>query len=431
MTVDGGATIRSRLLPATMNGGLFVTCILTVTNLYPPHAYGGYEALCEAAVSHWRESGHEVAVLTSEVRRPDQHTDGSDPNVSRTLPMYWRDHRVQHPSLRARFQVERRTRQVVETTLDDLRPDVVSVWNLAALSFGILEYVARRDIPVVAVIGDTWLAFGPQLDAWARLFGRRGALGAAAGRVTRGLTGLATAPPRHLDVTVLFASQYLADHARAHSRFSLARTEVIPHGVDLDAFPLATERPDQPWSGRLLVVSRLDPRKGLATAIRAVADLPDATLQIAGAGDDTHAAELARLCRDLGVADRVQMLGQTSRAEVRELMLAADTVIVPSEWNEPFGIVPLEAMACGAPVIATGTGGSGEFLEDDVTCLRYPAGDPTALRRAVQRLARDPVLRDRLRYEGLQTAARLAEQRTLSTLEAWHVAAATGRGRKP
>lgn len=404
-----------------------MTCILTVTNLYPPHAYGGYEALCEAAVTHWRASGHDVAVLTSEVRRPDVSTDGNDPKVARTLPMYWRDHRLQHPSLRARLQAERRTRAVVDAKLDEVRPDVVSVWNLAALSFGILEYVARRDIPVVAVIGDTWLSFGPQLDAWGRLFGNRGTLGAAGGRIVSGLTGLATVPPRHLDITVLFASQYLADHARTHGRFELARTEVIPHGVDLDAFPLATDRQDQPWTGRLLVVSRLDPRKGLATAIRAVAGLPDATLQIAGAGDDTHGAELQSLANELGVADRVQLLGQTTRGEVRDLMLAADTVVVPSEWNEPFGIVPLEAMACGAPVVATGTGGSGEFLEDEVTCLRYPAGDADALRRAVQRLARSPELRDRLRHEGLRTATRLSAERTLSTLETRHVAAAAGK----
>jgi len=84
---------------------------------------------------------------------------------------------------------------------------------------------------------------------------------------------------------------------------------------------------------------------------------------------------------------------------------AADAVIFPSEWDEPFGLVPIEAMACGTPVIATGVGGSGEFLVDGANCLRFKAGDPASLAEAVRRLAGDPALRSDLVSGGLRTAS--------------------------
>ena len=403
-----------------------MTRILVVTNLYPPHAYGGYGALCEAAVLHWREAGHELAVLTSDVRRPDVAADGNDTDVFRTLPMYWHDHRPASPPLRDRLGFERHTRAVVRSTLDTVRPDVVSVWNLAALSFGLLRYVAQQQVPIVAVIGDRWLTFGPDLDAWSRMFTRRGALGRLAGRAVTATTRLATVPPAHLDMTVLFGSQYLADRAQSTSRFTFTRTALVRHGVDLATFPLAHHRGDRPWAGRLLVVSRLDPRKGLSTTLRAMLHLPEATLDVAGAGEEQHRRELEGLAQDLGIADRVRFLGQVDPSRVRELLLEADAVVFPSAWEEPFGIVPLEALACGAPLVGTGTGGSAEFLRHEVNYLQYPPDSAEALAGAVRRLSSDAGLRTRLRREGLRTAEQLSQGQTLTTLRDWHVAAADG-----
>jgi glycosyltransferase involved in cell wall biosynthesis len=78
-------------------------------------------------------------------------------------------------------------------------------------------------------------------------------------------------------------------------------------------------------------------------------------------------------------------------------------------WDEPWGLVPLEAMAKGRPVVATGRGGSGEYLRDGENCLLFEAGDDKALAEVLDRLASDPELRQSLRIEGLQAAAQHTE----------------------
>ena len=100
---------------------------------------------------------------------------------------------------------------------------------------------------------------------------------------------------------------------------------------------------------------------------------------------------------------------------------AADAILFPVTWNEPWGLVPLEAMATGRPVIATGTGGSGEYLRDGENALLVPPGDAGALAEAVKRLAADPDLRAHLRAGGLTTARRYSqaafEDRVIAVLE--------------
>jgi SAM-dependent methyltransferase len=98
--------------------------------------------------------------------------------------------------------------------------------------------------------------------------------------------------------------------------------------------------------------------------------------------------------------------------------------VFPSEWEEPFGLVPIEAMACGTPVVATGTGGSGEFLRDEYNCVLFPPGDPRALAFAIRRLHEDADLRDRVVRGGQQTADELDVERLADAFEEWHIAAA-------
>ena len=120
--------------------------------------------------------------------------------------------------------------------------------------------------------------------------------------------------------------------------------------------------------------------------------------------------ELEELAAELGVADRVEF-GRRPRAELPAAYAAADVALFPVRWAEPWGLVPLEAMAVGRPVVATGTGGSGEYLEHERNCLRFAPGDHRALADAVQRLAGDRALRSRLRDEGTHTADHFTEPR--------------------
>jgi glycosyltransferase involved in cell wall biosynthesis len=84
---------------------------------------------------------------------------------------------------------------------------------------------------------------------------------------------------------------------------------------------------------------------------------------------------------------------------------AADAVVFPVQWDEPWGLVPLEAMAAGRPVLATGLGGSGDYLADGENSVLFAARDATELAAALTAVASDERLRERLREGGFKTAA--------------------------
>src|SRR4051812_4276323 len=137
------------------------------------------------------------------------------------------------------------------------------------------------------------------------------------------------------------------------------RVTVVPCGVDLGLFSGAV-RPEERASDRhrLVCASRLVERNGLGNAVTALAELPDAELHIAGGppADELAAGpegeRLGWLAAALDVTDRVVLRGGVERADLPALLSGAGGVVcVP--WYEPFGIVPLEAMACGVPVVAT------------------------------------------------------------------------------
>jgi glycogen(starch) synthase len=398
--------------------------ILVLSNMFPPHAYGGYELYCRDVVRRWRRRGHEVLVLTSDHRLggvggPEE----SGIEVRRLLHLYWDDHVLLSPPPWRRVAWERANQRALDCALADFRPEVVSAWAMGAMSLGLLAHLADRGVPVVSVVCDEWPVYAPRLDAWSRVIVRHRHLG----RLVRATTGL---PGRLPDLDTIgptcFASETVRRKARQFSPWSFPRSAVVPLGVDLGDFPLATEG-CRPWRWRVLHVGRLDPRKGLHTVIEAFASCPEeATLELLGDGDRGYLEELRHLATRLGVAGRVRF-GRCDRSELAARYAQADVVVFAPLWDEPFGLVPLEAMACGTPVVASPTGGSREFLLDGVNCVAFPSGDVPALVHALERVAGDPELRRTIVAHGLQTAARYDADRLAVELETWHRRTAASR----
>ncbi|GHE87172.1 glycosyl transferase [Amycolatopsis deserti] len=188
-----------------------------------------------------------------------------------------------------------------------------------------------------------------------------------------------------------------------------SRMSVAPCGVDLERFT-----PDGPVAPRgnlhrIVSVGRLVPRKGFATAIAALPAVPGAELVIAGGpergrlADDPEAKRLMELAQRLGVADRVRLLGQVTRDEMPSLLRSADLVVC-TPWYEPFGIVPLEAMACGVPVVAAAVGGLIDTVVDGVTGELVPPKRPEALAATLRRLLGDPAQREAYGIAGCDRA---------------------------
>ncbi|MCU1459986.1 MAG: glycosyltransferase [Acidimicrobiales bacterium] len=396
--------------------------VLALTNMYPPHHLGGYELSCRDVMARLAARGHAVTVLTTDMRRPGV----ADPpgeratGVRRDLTMYWDDHDLVSPPVWRRVAIERANQRALRDAIDAARPDVVSVWNMGAMSFGLLTTIAARRVPVVLAVCDDWLRYGPNLDAWSRLFTGRRRLGVVAATVLRAPPG--PPDPTVGDVAACFVSRDVRARAEVALGHPIGRAAVVYSGIDRVDFPLAA--PDaRPWRGRLLFVGRLDERKGLETVLAALAHMGGTSLDIVGPGPADYRARLEQRVAQLGLGDRVRF-DEVPRSQLAEQYRAADAFVFPSEWDEPFGLVPVEAMACGTPVIASGTGGSAEFLVDGANCLIAAPGQAVAWAAAINRLAGNAELRSRLVRGGLATADELDVERLADVFEAWHAAAA-------
>lgn len=376
--------------------------VLTIGNLYPPHHFGGYEQVWASAVGHLRERGHEVRVLAVDYRHPGlEEPDG--PDVHRTLRWYWSEHDFARVGLRRRLAVERHNQGELARQLDALCPDVIGFWSMGGMSHSLIEEGRRRGLPIAAFVHDPWLDYGRWTDQWTRLFRLRRYRWAAA--AVEAVTGLPTRVNYGAAGRYVFVSDFLR-HAMLAVDPGLTDTAVASSGIAAGF----SAGPEHSWRWRLLYVGRLHPDKGIEEAVRCLAHLPrETSLTFAGSWDPRDEAALERLVDELGVRSRVRTLGPLDAEAVAELYRTSDALLFPVRWEEPWGLVPLEAMACGCPVLATGRGGSGEYLHDGDNCLLVPAGDPTALGAGVRCLAERPALRQRLRQGGLATAERHPE----------------------
>jgi glycosyltransferase involved in cell wall biosynthesis len=172
---------------------------------------------------------------------------------------------------------------------------------------------------------------------------------------------------------------------------------VVPCGVDTDEFspegPVA-ERAARP---RLVTVAELSEHDALANLLRAMAKVPGADLVVAGgpspAGlrDDLGFRRLSKLADSLGVSDQVTFTGQVGRADLPPLLRSADLFVSVSEYD-PTGVLAVQAMACGTPVIASAAGGQTDAVVDGTTGILVPPGRPALLAQRIRQLLARPML---------------------------------------
>jgi glycosyltransferase involved in cell wall biosynthesis len=172
---------------------------------------------------------------------------------------------------------------------------------------------------------------------------------------------------------------------------------VVPIGVDTDEFtpegPVA-ERTTRP---RLVTVADLSEHDALATLLRAMSKVPGADLVVAGGPsegelrDDLGFRRLSRLAGTLGVSGQVTFAGQVGRAGLPPLLRSADLLVSVSEYD-PTGVLAVQAMACGTPVIASATGGLVDAVVDGTTGILVPPGRPALLAQRIRQLLAHPML---------------------------------------
>lgn len=410
--------------------------ILVLTNLYPPHHIGGYELRCRDVTESLLERGHQVAVLTS-----DHEVEGAG-DESSTRYRVERSLRVHgffgHPWLGIRdlTSLEEANNATLRRAIDRFQPDVVHVWNLGGISKSLILTLQSLDIPHVFDVSDHWIARSLKGDVWLDWWNRRET--SLPARVQRGLWQLdgtrrrwqdqaPTNPLQHIDFQRLYFCSRKLRRITADAGYDVAHGEVIHCPVDTSRFQGEPRTADQPVS-KLLYVGRLDPDKGIFTALKAmcqVRDLESVHLDVYGSG----APDYVRSLREFAERNRLPVSFQRARAEdMPSVYRSHDALVFTSEWEEPFALTPLEAMACGLPVIGTTTGGSAELFRDGENALTYEAGDSAALAARIRRLTGDPVLASALAMTGqAEVRARFPlpvivdqiEEYLLETVEDW------------
>jgi len=219
---------------------------------------------------------------------------------------------------------------------------------------------------------------------------------------------------------VICCSQYMKSELRGIFQLPADKVNVIPNGVvpdrcrdrlpdDLVGFRNRHAAPDE---NIVFFMGRLVPEKGVWVLLDAIprilAYFPKTKFVISGSGPQE--AELKARARDLGVFDRIFFTGFIDDHTRNGLLAVADVAVFPSTY-EPFGIVALEAMAAGVPVVVSDTGGLGEIIEHGRNGLKAYPGNSQAVAHQIMALLGSPELRERLR---------LAARQDVETIYSWN-----------
>lgn len=199
---------------------------------------------------------------------------------------------------------------------------------------------------------------------------------------------------------------------------------IVPPGVDTSRFyPIPSDEAKEyigvpPCERMLLFVGRIEPLKGIDTLIQAIAIMRKmgvfVCLSVIGGEpnpsvetENTEMVRLKEMCEQAGLSDLVTFLGKRGQDTLPYYYSAVEAVVVPSHY-ESFGMVALEAMACGAPVVASQVGGLAYLVKDGETGFTVPVDDPQALAERLALLINDQSLRQRLGRQAAQAAREYA-----------------------
>jgi len=387
----------------------------------PTERVGGAHLHIKSLIQALSERGHRVAALEKRIQGQPIQPPGTEAMFS-TMTVF-------PPLLTKLFQVDPVVYLNTLRLLRTWRPDIAHMHSFSDLSLAPIAAAARLGIPVVVTVHSHWPVClrnqlcsnedGSCLKRYARevcapclVRGLRNQTGVRfpVPLVSVVLRGAWQARQQVLQKVARFIAPSAAiARSLTESGFPTDRIVTIPHGLPQGDFAVRPRKPKPGQTGvHLLCVGRLVPGKGvqyLLEALNLVRQVyPDAVLTVAG--DGPFRPELEHLCASLGLTAAVRFIGTQPWSQLPKLYAEADLVVIPS-LSEIFPYVALEAVAIGAPVVATNVGGIPEILGEGATMV--PPKDAGALARGILAALSDPA--------AAAARAKLAQERCLARFD--------------
>lgn len=364
--------------------------ILIVSNLFPPVTSGGYEVECSAVAEHLRRD-HDVLVLTSEPRAGGvPHEAG----VLRELTLLSADAAGARRAPLAALRAAGVARRMLAW-----EPELVYAWNCVGIPRAAVRLLADGGVPVAFRVCEHWFGglfthdqFMRELLPADRAPARRA--WAAGCRAFNRLPELRLEPCAPLRTAISWNSHAL-ERSVPTPAYLEPLLEQVQHPVPRygELFE-RVERAPAP-EPEIVFVGRVTRYKGLGVAIEALAMLrrgrhPQARLVVIGPAEEPqYVAEMRELITRRGLDGAVSWRGQLSAEQTAQALASAHALIVPSTWEEPFGLVAIEAALARVPVVASDIGGIGEGLRDEEHALLFERGDSAGAAAALARVLED------------------------------------------
>lgn len=348
-------------------------------------------------------AGHEVHVLTS---RHGVTREELGNTVTRSLFLQ-SDSQYYRPLhfFTGRHREHKHNIYTLRTLVKKIEPDVIVFWGMWNLSKAIPLEAESLGIPVAYWIGDLWPG-SPDLDTIYWLTNANHFWSKPLKRLASKIALMWIKEKDYVDnlrfENIAFGSQFLMDSLIEHG-FKFERPSIIYCGINLELFWR-----DVDWNQRyvqrshrsdikLIYVGAISEQKGILTLIRSIFFLNQrrsgqVKLTIVGTGSSLEEMKVRSLISQMSLEGLVKIVGYRPNRDLPRFLVKHDALVFPSIIEEGFGRVAAEAMAAGLAVIGSGTGGSAEIIEHEVTGLRFQPGDPINLARQIGFLMDSPSL---------------------------------------
>ncbi|MFK3800044.1 MULTISPECIES: glycosyltransferase family 4 protein [unclassified Pseudomonas] len=381
--------------------------ILFISSLYSPHIGGGAEIILQRTVEGLQQRGCQVSVL---VTGPDaglasEKVNGVTVYRAGLHNFYWhfgaqRPGRLARLGWHLRDRYNGAMRSYVKQVIQEQQPQLVVCHNLAGWSVSVWDEITAAQLPIVQVLHDMYL-----MCPSANMFKRGQCCQQPCGTCQQFRKGH---DARSAQVSaVVGVSQFILDKLQKRGYFNAAKGYVVHNASPYAAVynSPSTQRQFDPALKkaplRFGYMGTLSEQKGVRWLIEQFQRLPfDATLQIAGRGQASDEAAFRALVTSPNISFVGYQQPETFYSQI-------DVAVVPSLWNEPFGMVAVEACAHSVPVIASRMGGLPEIIQDPLNGLLCNPDDPDSLGHALLRLHQQPELLARLSRQARVSVAAL------------------------